>query len=175
METDPEGFAVDGGAAIDLPSWQMRVKVPAEATGGRLTVIHGRMGPLVTGPPAHVHDGHDETFLVLAGRLRFRLGDDHHDVAAGGTVYAPRGLAHGFANIADEPALYLAVVSPSGYEDYFGELEAHLSGTGEMPDTATTRRLMAKYATRLASYGPEPRTVPKRTCCPRPSRKPIPR
>jgi len=128
----------------------LRVTIPSAATGGAFTVIHGHMAPLLEGSPAHIHDGHDEAFYVLSGRMRFRLGDREQDVETGGTAYAPRGLAHGFANAAAEPALYLAIVSPSGYEDYFREVEAHLQKTGTMPDLEQTRRLMDAYATRLA-------------------------
>ena len=48
------------------------IKVAAEDTLGRMTLLEGRMGPQHVGPPAHIHYGHDETFLMIEGRMRFR-------------------------------------------------------------------------------------------------------
>ncbi len=83
----PEGFVVvpGGGAPIDLPGWSMLVKVGADATSGALTAIHGRMAGGHPGPAEHVHDGHDETFVVLEGTLRFRLDERYETVGAGDT------------------------------------------------------------------------------------------
>lgn len=128
-EQPVQGFARSGGEGqpIDLPGWSMQVKVSAADTLGRLTVLHGQMAPQLAGPPAHVHAGHDETFVVLAGRMRFRLGDRCHTAVPGETVYASRRLAHAFANPYDEPAHYAAILTPSGYEDYFRRVAQHVA------------------------------------------------
>lgn len=147
-----DGFAVapDDGEIIELPGWTMLVKVGAPATGGAMTVIHGRMHPLHAGPAEHVHDGHDESFLVLEGTLRFRLGDRYESVDAGGVAFAPRGHAHGFSNPSEQPACYMVMVTPSGYERYFRRVADYYLSTGELPDTALTAPWMAAEHTRLA-------------------------
>jgi hypothetical protein len=66
---------------------------------------------------------------------------------AGETVFASRGLAHGFANDGAAPAHYLAMLSPSGYELYFERLAALIRHHGEMPDRAPLLRLMAEHGT----------------------------
>jgi len=146
------GFAVHvkGGHAIELPAWRMLVKIPASATEGRFTVLEGHMAPRLGGPPPHIHDAHDEAFYVLDGRMRFRIGEDERDVVAGEMAFASRQLVHGFMNPTDEPAVYLAVISPSGYEDYFEEVAAYLAKHAAMPDRKQMQVLMRKYATRLA-------------------------
>ncbi len=143
--------APDAGHPIELPAWSMLVKVGAEATGGTLTVLHAEMGARHAGPPEHIHDNHDETFLVLEGSLRFRLGDRYQSVDAGSMVFAPRGLAHGFANPCGHPATYVATLTPSGYEKYFERVADHFKRTGDLPDPATTEEWMAATSTRLAS------------------------
>ncbi|WP_370377877.1 cupin domain-containing protein [Catenulispora sp. GAS73] len=55
------------------------------------------------GPAPHIHDGHDECFVLLEGRMRFRLDAGYRTAAAGDTVFAGRGLAHGSANRARSP------------------------------------------------------------------------
>lgn len=146
----------DEGSRIDLPNWSMLVKITSDDTLGRLTVVEGRMGPGELGPPAHVHEGHDETFVLVEGRLRFRVGSGFRTAAAGETVFASRHLAHGFGNPFEEPARYVAILSPSGYEDYFVEVAEHISRTGAPPDRAVTQELMARYGTTLAPDLPDP-------------------
>lgn len=148
-----DGFVVASGdgRAIELPGWSMLVKVGAEATGGAVTVVHGRMDAGHQGPAEHVHDGHDETFFVLTGTLRFRLGDSYRSVAAGSTVFAPRNQAHGFSNPSDQTASYLVVLSPSGYERYFEQVADHVRRTGALPGRATAEAWMAALRTRPAA------------------------
>jgi quercetin dioxygenase-like cupin family protein len=144
-----DGFIrnADAGTPIELPGWSMRVTVGPEHTAHRLTVLHATMDPLQPGPRPHVHAGHDETFVMLAGRLRFRLGSDFHTARPGETVFAGRYLAHGFSNPYDEPARYVAILSPSGYEDYFRRVAEHVARTGVLPDRDGAAALMAEYDT----------------------------
>jgi uncharacterized cupin superfamily protein len=147
-----QGFARrrDEGQAIDLPNWSMLVKVKAGDTLGRLTVLEGRMAPQLAGPPAHVHGAHDETFVVLEGQMRFRTGDSFYTAVPGEIVFASRQLAHGFNNPFDDAARYIAILTPSGYENYFVKVAEQVARTGAMPDHVQTRELMAEYDTVLA-------------------------
>lgn len=154
------GFALGAtaGRAIELPGWSMLVKVTAADTVGGLSVLQGRMTPRLSGPAPHIHNGHDETFVVLKGRLRFRLGDDFHTALPGDTVFAGRRLAHGFSNPFDEPASYLVILTPSGYEEYFATIEDHVAHTGRMPDPDQLRQLMAQHQTVVAQPMADPGT-----------------
>ncbi len=147
-----QGFArsLHEGPSIELPGWWMRVKVTAADTMGRFTMLHGEMAPHLPGPPAHVHAAHDETFVVLAGQLRFRIGDRFHTALPGETIYASRRLVHGFSNPHDEPARYMVLLTPSGYEDYFRKVAQHIAQTGSVPDPVLTAELMAQHQTVLA-------------------------
>ena len=157
--TGARGFVVEarGGALLDLGGWTCRVKVAASDTGGALTVLEGEMGPGHAGPLEHVHVGHDEAFFLVGGRLRFRVGDGYRDVVPGETVFASRGLAHGFANPHAEPARYLAMLSPSGYEDYFARFAALLRKHGAVPYRETLLSLIKEHVTFPA---PPPVTAP---------------
>jgi mannose-6-phosphate isomerase-like protein (cupin superfamily) len=146
------GFVVghDQGRRIHLPGWSMLVKVAGDDTSGCLTVLEGRMTPRLTGPAPHVHDGHDETFVVLEGRMRFRLAGGFHTAVPGDTVFASRRLAHGFSNPFDEPARYIVMLAPSGYEDYFSKVMDHVARNGTMPGLDLTIELMSQHRTVLA-------------------------
>jgi quercetin dioxygenase-like cupin family protein len=78
------------GLWIDLPGWSMSVKVMADQTQARFAVVHGRMALGAAGAAGHIHHGHDETFIVLEGWLRFRLGDNFQTAVAGSTVFTGR-------------------------------------------------------------------------------------
>jgi quercetin dioxygenase-like cupin family protein len=143
------GFVIEAGegALLQLPGWTYRVKVSASDTAGALTVLEGEMAPGHRGPIEHMHTGHDEAFFVLNGALRFRVGGDYRRLAVGETVFASRGLAHGFSNEGAEPARYLAMLSPSGYEFYFERLAALIRAHGAMPERDVLLRLMAEHGT----------------------------
>jgi len=127
-----EGPRIQGPAGGPLT-----FKVRGEQTGGALTVIENEVAP-GDGPPHHVHDSEDESWHVLEGELRFKLGEEMHTAPAGSFVFVPRGTPHCFQNIGDSPARILVMFTPSGMERFF-------DGFGELTevDTEAFRRLGA--------------------------------
>jgi quercetin dioxygenase-like cupin family protein len=108
-----EGPTIQGPAGGPLT-----FKVRGEVTGGRVTAFENHVAP-GDGPPLHRHANEDESWYVIDGRLRFRLGDEEHEAAAGSYVYVPRGVAHAFVNCGDGPARILVTFTPSGMEAFF--------------------------------------------------------
>ncbi len=62
--------------------------------------------------PLHRHLAEDEAWIVLEGRLGFRVGDDEFDAGPGEAVLAPRGAAHTYWNATRERARYVLVMGP---------------------------------------------------------------
>jgi mannose-6-phosphate isomerase-like protein (cupin superfamily) len=62
--------------------------------------------------PLHLHRSDDEAWVVLEGRLGFRIGDEEREVAAGEWVLVPRGTPHSYWNPSSAPARYLLVMTP---------------------------------------------------------------
>jgi quercetin dioxygenase-like cupin family protein len=93
-------------------------KARGEETGGSLTAIENVIAPN-DGPPVHTHAQEDEFWFVIEGRLRFKLGDEIAEAPAGSFVFVPRGTAHSFQNIGNEPARILVMFTPSGMERFF--------------------------------------------------------
>ena len=60
----------------------------------------------------HLHRSDDEAWIVLSGRLGFRVGDEERVVAAGESVLVTRGTPHSYWNVVPEPARYLLVMAP---------------------------------------------------------------
>jgi quercetin dioxygenase-like cupin family protein len=61
-------------------------------------------------PSDHTHPTEDEIFYVLNGDLTFRCGGESFDVSAGGFMYLPRGIKHGYT-IRSEGSVQLLVVT----------------------------------------------------------------
>jgi quercetin dioxygenase-like cupin family protein len=108
-----EGLTIQGPAGGPLT-----FKARGEETDAALTVFENVIAP-GDGPPFHTHAGEDESWYVLDGELRFRLGDDVASAAAGSFVFVPRGTPHCFQNVGAQPARIIVMFTPSGMERFF--------------------------------------------------------
>ena len=111
-----------------------RVLLRSEESGGELSVIASLLPPHWAGPPLHRHD-FDESFYVVEGELTFQVEDEYVVKRAGELAFAPRGVAHTFANLSDAPARYVLVCTPAGFERYFARIAAEQAGV-EPPEWA---------------------------------------
>lgn len=125
-----------------------RVLLGAADTDGAVTVLLAEAtGP--EGPPLHAHESMDElSFVVAGGPLTVQLGDDVHELGPGGGYWAPRGVAHTFANFSSSPAMVVSVVTPGGMEGLLAAQGDYLASlpTGEMPDPARVAEIGAAHA-----------------------------
>ena len=86
-------------------------------------------------PPDHTHTTEDEIFYVLEGAITFRCGEETFDLEAGGFIFLPRGLPHGYTIRSENPARLIVVTSPvregssRGWGGFVADLE---SGQGEL-------------------------------------------
>src|SRR5215831_12328368 len=101
-----------------------KVLLRSEESDGHAAVVELTGGGR---PPLHRHE-FDETFYVLEGELTFQLGDDLVTRGAGELAFAPRGVAHTYANLSGAPARVLLVITPAGFERYFARMAAELQG-----------------------------------------------
>jgi mannose-6-phosphate isomerase-like protein (cupin superfamily) len=60
----------------------------------------------------HRHRSDDEAWIVLTGRLGFRVGDEVREIPAGQSILVERGTPHSYWNASAEPARYLLVMTP---------------------------------------------------------------
>ena len=63
-------------------------------------------------PGEHTHPTEDEMLYVLEGGLTFQCGDQHLDVEAGGFVFLPRGVQHGYTIRTDGLVRLLVITAP---------------------------------------------------------------
>ena len=104
--------------------------------------------PKVDQIPPHLHRMHDETFLVISGKLRFSAGNDSYDVTAGDYVVVPVGASHKFINPFDAPAVFFNSFTPAYYVNYLREI-SRLETAGQI-NKEEILKVMARYATEPA-------------------------
>jgi quercetin dioxygenase-like cupin family protein len=122
--TEPFAVGPGEGETIEGPAGgPLTFKARGEQTGGTLTALENVIAP-GDGPPLHTHAGEDEAWYVLAGTLRFRLGEAEAAAPAGTFVFVPRGTPHCFVNAGEDPARILVLFTPSGMERFFDRFAA---------------------------------------------------
>ena len=118
-------------------------------TSHRLGLVETTVPPGPAAPPEHIHRKHDEVFIVTQGRLRFTAGGEAVDVGAGACVTVPAGTAHTFSNPFDEPATFIAAMTPDLYVQYFRDLGRLALDERGMLSPADIGKTMARYDTEV--------------------------
>lgn len=77
--------------------------------------------------PSHQSPDEDKLFVVLAGSLRFHLGDEFFDVGAGQQIAVAKGDTHGFVNVTKTTAVQLIITSPARHDEL-------LTALSKLPD-----------------------------------------
>lgn len=113
-----------------------------EQTGGQFALLQGLFPP-GTGAGWHRHQRDMEVIFVLEGELELQLGLERKTAAAGSAAILPPQIAHSFRNNGAQNARALALITPSGFENYFREMQALLAA-GEL-DEETMAAVDKKY------------------------------
>jgi quercetin dioxygenase-like cupin family protein len=113
---------------------------------GEIAVMEVSAPPRWQGPPLHRHE-FGEGFYVLAGELTFQLGEELRTAGPGEFVFAPRNSVHTLANRSEEPARYLLICTPGGFERTLARRWAERDGSeppgwaaGELPPVEVVGR-----------------------------------
>lgn len=111
---------------IDLPTGEtLAVLRNRASTSGAAFEIEAMLPPGLSGPPAHKHRFGSETFTVLDGELRVRLGRRRRVLGPGEAVTVPPGVVHAFANPTERPVRIRMCETPAGpLEEQFRALAA---------------------------------------------------
>ncbi len=102
--------------------WTRGALLELKATRAETRGAYGLVDELLPpgfAPPLHIHYGEDEAFYLLAGQVRFACGTERYEATAGAFIFLPRGVAHTFRVVGEEPARMLNLLSPGGFERFF--------------------------------------------------------
>ena len=76
--------------------------------------------PRRPGPETHTHEVEDDSFYMLEGELVFTVDGEDIPASPGTFVLVPPGVPHTFANQTDEPARFVNVHAPAGFDRRIG-------------------------------------------------------
>ena len=111
----------DGKAGF-LGSIGVRFMIDGDEAGGGFSLVEHPMSARALAAPLHRHAHEDEYSYVLEGSMGALLGDEVLIAGPGDLVFKPRNQWHTFWNAGDERARILEIISPAGFERFFGEL-----------------------------------------------------
>jgi quercetin dioxygenase-like cupin family protein len=91
-------------------------------------------------PPDHTHATEDEIFYVLEGELAVRCGDETFHVAAGGFIFLPCGIEHGYRIQTKSDVHVLVITSPTDEHAVggWGGFVADFETEGELRSSPTS-------------------------------------
>ena len=106
---------MSAGQVIENPLSGERITIrrTAAQTGGTLLAWELELAPGGRVPASHAHPWQQETFTVLEGRMRFRVGWRRQVAGPGDTVTVPPGTVHHFANPGPAPARVAVQTRPA--------------------------------------------------------------
>jgi quercetin dioxygenase-like cupin family protein len=108
------------GETIENPVTKERkvVRVGTEDCAGRLLTVDGYVQPGGAVAGEHVHPDIEESFMVVSGRVGFRLDGRESIARAGERVHVPPGMAHDWWNAGQEEAHVAVEIRPGArYEE----------------------------------------------------------
>jgi mannose-6-phosphate isomerase-like protein (cupin superfamily) len=126
------------------------VHLSGEDTGGRFSLLEFLQPPDYM-TPLHVHRGADQAFYVLEGELTLHLPGQSVAAGPGGSAYGPINVPHADHTTSADPARFLIVNSPAGFEAFVaaaGEPAAELTlppPPEEPPDIERLAALAAEH------------------------------
>lgn len=74
------------------------------------------------GPPPHLHNTYQETFLILEGEMEFFIDGALKTIKAGESVNITPGTLHTFNNKNAAPCKWVNIHSPKGFYKFFEEI-----------------------------------------------------
>jgi quercetin dioxygenase-like cupin family protein len=142
-DPQPTEDGVMNGRIVNIGQLEIRYLVDGSERGG-LGLFEMNVPAGAHVPPPHSHSDNEECVYVLAGVLRYSVGEETRDLSQGEWMSTPRGIVHHFANPGSETARVLVMMTPDIGERYFRDVAAVVNAGGP-PDRATLLKVMARY------------------------------
>ena len=145
------GHFVDAGEGerLTYEGTDRRIKLSGAASEGRLTVYESAYAAGVA-HPLHIHHDASESFFLLEGTCRFRVGDEVIVAGPGSFLSVPPARRTASCRSAAPPALVM--FAPAAMEGFWEEI-AGAAEAGTLDDARLER---LQHAHRVEIVGPWP-------------------
>jgi mannose-6-phosphate isomerase-like protein (cupin superfamily) len=120
--TAPRIVGPTDGETVNLGAIGARFMIDTEEThNGGFSLVEHPMPPRALAAPLHRHSREDEYSYVIEGRMGALLGGEVVHAEVGDLVFKPRDQWHTFWNAGETTCRILEIISPAGFEHYFGD------------------------------------------------------
>ena len=102
--------------------WVLGHQVTPYDTTGDYDLMMAETPPHVPGPPPHLHQSYQESFLILEGEMEFMIDGEIRGVIAGESVDVTPNTMHTFGNNCDQTFKWININSPKGFRSFFETL-----------------------------------------------------
>jgi len=149
---DPVAVASGSGEALWWFGCLAEIKVTAEQTGGKLSVVEITEPPGASAP-LHVHHREDEGFWILEGSAKFEVGDTTFDAGPGDWLFGPRDVPHSY-EVGPDGCRMVFVLTPGGFEDAIRLMSTPASEHALPPESEEPPDL-SELGDQIAAFGCE--------------------
>jgi mannose-6-phosphate isomerase-like protein (cupin superfamily) len=111
----------------------INIKATARETNHAHSLIELTVPGRFPGAPLHYHQTFVESFYVLEGQIQAIRGDETLTATPGTLLHMPIGMVHGFHNATDQPARFLVICTPGGFDSFFTDLIAWMQREPQWP------------------------------------------
>lgn len=125
----------------------MKRLLSGEQTAGQFCLFENSSAGNTT-TPIHVHAEDDETLYMMEGELTAVLDGKPRRLAAGESLFLPRGIPHQLVNMSGKPCRYILIGTPALFERFVAA-----GGHQRQPDEVTGPPTHAEIA-RLREAAP---------------------
>jgi quercetin dioxygenase-like cupin family protein len=134
----PAAIGAGDGELVYVGRDPVRIKLSPQGTRGPFGMITQDVSPGTT-IPVHLHEKEDELIFIQSGEGEATLGEQVVRLAAGSTLFVPRGTWHGGRNTGAGVLNWIAIYTPSGFEGYFREIGRRTPDEAPRSTTAEAR------------------------------------
>lgn len=107
-----------GEGSVTWLGVQYKTLMSAKETSGAIAIVES-VSPAGSGPPRHIHQAEDESFVLLSGACMFWMEGESFERKSGESFFVPRGKEHTFKVTSAEPCHHLTILTPGGFEAFF--------------------------------------------------------
>jgi len=136
------------GDAARIRRFGTLVKVRAEDTDGRYSVLEHSLEDGTLAMPMHRHRTETKTLYALEGSLTVQLGLDIFIATPGASIVVPAGSMHTMWNETERRVRFLSVIAPGGLERYYAEVATLIRPAGK-PDMEAVLATSDRYGIEL--------------------------
>ncbi len=127
----PMVVRADDGTRLDGRPSTVTIKVGKEHGAAFSAAVFEAAAGFRAPPELHSHSGEDWAAYVLDGEVSFATDEGELRAASGDLLLFCRGTRFAWSNPGEEPARFLAIYAPAGFEQFFVDLSQAL---GDQPD-----------------------------------------